>query len=86
MDTLYSTDMDSLKDLLSQYRPQEPDEIMAIKRYILDEFGAEASVALKGDALQISVSSASLANALRLRLPALQKAANTKKRIFFRVN
>ena len=77
--------MDSLHDLLQGYNPAQPDEIVAIKRYIAQEFDAEASVGIQGEALVITVSSASLANALRLRLPALQAAANTSKRLIFRI-
>jgi hypothetical protein len=83
-DTL--VDMDSMSDLLGNYNPAAPDEILVIKRYIADEFGATASVGLQGEALVITVASASLANALRLRLPALQAAAGTKKRIVFRIS
>ncbi|HKU19169.1 MAG TPA: hypothetical protein VJP80_07960 [Candidatus Saccharimonadales bacterium] len=77
--------MDSVGDILQAYGPSEPSEIVAIKRYIADEFGAESSVGLQGEALVITVASASLANALRLRLLALQKAAGTTKRLLFRI-
>ena len=77
--------MDSLKDLLSKRTPQEPDEVVAVKRYIAEEFGAESSVGIQGNALVITVQSASLANTLRLRLPAIQQIANTDKRLVFRI-
>lgn len=77
--------MDSLHDLLSQYSPKEPEEVLAIKRYIAAEFGTESSVGIQGNALVITVASASLANTLRLRLPALQAIANTDKRLVFRI-
>ena len=77
--------MDSLEELLGRYRPQEPEEVAALKRYIFDEFGAESSVGIRGETLVITVNSASLANMLRLRLPILQKVANTKLRLVFRI-
>jgi hypothetical protein len=77
--------MDSLQDLLGRYSPKEPDEIAALKQYILDEFGAQSNVGLHGETLVITVNSASLANALRLRLLSLQRAANTKRKIMFRI-
>jgi hypothetical protein len=77
--------MDSLQELLGRYSPKEPDEIGAVKRYIFEQFGVESSVGLHGETLVITVQSASLANALRLRLPALQKLAKTKKKIMFRI-
>ena len=77
--------MDSLQELLGRYSPKEPDEIAAVKRYILDEFGAKSSVGLHGETLVITVSSASLANALRLRVTSIQKIAKTKNKIMFRI-
>ncbi|HEY5806081.1 MAG TPA: hypothetical protein VIS56_01695 [Candidatus Saccharimonadales bacterium] len=77
--------MDSLQELLGRYSPKEPDEIAAIKRYILDEFGAEANVGLHGETLVVTVRSAALANALRLRQLSLLKAANTKRKIILRI-
>lgn len=77
--------MDSLQELLSRYSPKEPDEIGAVKRYIFDEFGARANVGLHGETLVITVHSASLANTLRLRLLAIQKVANSKRKIMFRI-
>ena len=77
--------MDSLQDLLGRYDPKEPEEITVVKQYILDEFGAQASVGLHGETLVITVRSASLANALRLRTVSLQKIAKTKRKIMFRI-
>ncbi|HSX32690.1 MAG TPA: hypothetical protein VLF43_05495 [Candidatus Saccharimonadales bacterium] len=77
--------MDSLKDLLGNYGPKEPEEITAVKRYIADTFSAESTVSIQGNALVITVASASLANTLRLRLPAIQAVANTQKRLVFRI-
>lgn len=81
----YSSHMDSLQDLLGQYSPKQPDEVAAIKRYIFDEFGAQSSVGVRGDSLVVTVSSASLANMLRLRLPALRDLAGAKRKIFLRI-
>lgn len=77
--------MDSLQDLLGRYSPREPDEVVALKRYIAEAFKSKASVGLHGETLVITVASASLANALRMRLLVLQKVANTKKKIMFRI-
>ena len=77
--------MESLQDLLSRYRPDEPGEITAVKRYIQEQFSAPSSVGIQGEALVITVASASLANALRLRQTAIQAAANTTKRLLFRI-
>jgi len=77
--------MESAADLLGRFRRQEPEEIVALKQYIAAEFNSSASIGLQGELLVITVGSASLANALRLRLPALQQAARTTKRIIFRI-
>ena len=81
----YTSDMDSLQELLGSYTPKEPHEIMAIKRYIFDQFGVQSSVGLHGETLVITVTSASLANVLRLRITSLQKAAHTTRKIMFRI-
>jgi hypothetical protein len=77
--------VDSLQDLLGQYSPEQPSEILAVKQYIADEFDAPSSVGLQGEALVITVASAALANALRLKLPALRKVASSYNRIIFRI-
>jgi len=77
--------MDSLQELLGRYSPKEPEEVVAVKRYIFNEFGVEPSVGLHGETLVITVTSASLANALRLRVTSLKRAANTKRKIMFRI-
>lgn len=81
----YSRVMESLQDLMSNYNPQEPTEIVAIKRYIAENFNAEAAVGLRGEDLIVTVRSASLANVLRMRSPAIQAMAKTKKKLVFRI-
>lgn len=77
--------MESIGDLLGRFPRAEPDEVGAIKDYIAKEFNAPASVTVQPNALIISVQSASLANTLRLRIPILQKVANTSKRLVLRI-
>lgn len=77
--------MDSVADVLNRFEPDMPDEIVAIKRYIEKEFKAGASVALRDDAIVVTVNSGSLANTLRLRIIDIRRDANTKKRIIFRI-
>jgi hypothetical protein len=77
--------MESIGELLGRYSPRGPDEVLAVKRYIADEFGAPASVGLQGEALVITVTSAALANTLRLRTTAIQSAVGTTKRLIFRI-
>ncbi len=77
--------MDSLQELLGRYSPREPNEVVLAKRYVVEQFGVEPTVGLHGETLVITVKSASLANALRLRTISLQKAAHTKRKIMFRI-
>jgi len=77
--------MDSIGDLLSTYNMAVPDEVTAIKDYIAKEFDEEARVGIQGETLVITVHSASLANALRLRQVAMQRAVHTTKRLLFRI-
>lgn len=78
--------MESMGDLLSRYAPQQqPPEIQAVKQYIAEQFQSGSSVALKGNNLIITVSSASLAAMLRLRTLQIQQVCNTTKRLVFRI-
>lgn len=77
--------MESIGNLLGQRMPKEPDEISLIKQYIAEEFEAAARVAIQGETLVITVTSAALANMLRLRLLHLQRISKTDKRIILRI-
>jgi len=78
--------MDSLSDLLGTYKSTEPPEIAAIKKYVLDQFGAHVSVGIKDKAILITVGNSSLAGMLRLRTVQLQEACGSAdKRFIFRI-
>ena len=77
--------MESIGDLLKRYNPQGPDDVLAVKRYIAETFNTQVSVGVQGESLVVTVPSASLANTLRLRTLAIQKAAGTAKRLIFRI-
>jgi hypothetical protein len=77
--------MEHIGDLLGKYSPAAPNEVTAVKQYIATEFGAQSSITVQTDALVITVASASLANALRLRQTTIQKIAGTSKRLLFRI-
>jgi len=77
--------MESIGDVLKRYSPKEPDDVMAVKRYILETFNTTVSVGVQGEALVVTVPGASLANTLRLRSMAIQEAAGTTKRLIFRI-
>jgi hypothetical protein len=77
--------MESIGDLLKRYSPKGPDDVMAVKKYIAETFQTSVSVGMQGEALVVTVPSASLANTLRLRAIAIQEATGTTKRLIFRI-
>lgn len=77
--------MDSLSDLLHMHMPEEPPEVAALKQYIKDTFNAAALITVQENAIIITVGSASLANALRFRIPVLRSIADTQKRLILRI-
>lgn len=77
--------MDSLGSILSRKDYDEPPEMAAIKKYVKDEFDASVAVQVRDKDIVITARSASLANVLRLRGPAIKKAAKTDKRLTFRI-
>ena len=81
------TMMDSLSSILKQSDWQEPEVIAKIKAYVAETFQAKVNVSVKPSSIIISASSAALINALRMRIPELQKIINseTNKRLIFRI-
>lgn len=77
--------MEDLKSILAGHTPKEPPEIAAIKTYVLVQFQAKVSVALRGNTITITVPSAALASTLRMHSPQIAKAAHTDKKLFFRI-
>lgn len=76
----------SLGDILGKKKFEEPDEIGAIKLFVSERFKQTPSVTLTDSAIIITVSSASLAGALRPELHKLQEQLNTEKRLTIRIN
>lgn len=77
--------MHSLFDILSRKDYDLPPEVVAIKQYVRDEFQAEVEVRLNNKDIIIAGRSSALIGSLRLRSPQIKKAANTDKRLVFRV-
>lgn len=76
--------MDNLADILSRKDFDQPGEIVALKRYILEHFGADVSIAVRGEQLVVSAPSSSLINTLRLHQVDLKRATGTDKKFVFR--
>lgn len=77
--------MDSLFDILKRKDFDLPPEVAAIKQYVRDEFQAEVEVQLRDKDIIIAGRSSALIGTLRLRGPQIKKAAQTNKRLVFRV-
>lgn len=78
--------MDSLFDILKRKDFDLPAEIIAVKKYVREEFNSEVEVILKGDKEMVIASrNASLVGSLRLHGPRIKKAADTERRLIFRV-
>ncbi len=70
---------------MSKYSRDEPPEVALIKAYVTDTFHAAAGISVSDNAITITVNSAALANALRLRTTALRDLCATDKRLVFRI-
>lgn len=77
--------MDSLGSILGRKDFDEPPEVQAIKKYVQDEFKSEVSVMVRERDIVIGVSSAALANSLRLRSPDIKRRCQLTKRLTFRI-
>lgn len=77
--------MDSLFDILTHKDYDLPPEVTAIKQYVRDEFNEEVEVLLRDKEIVIIARSSALIGALRMHGPRLKKAAETDKRLSFRV-
>ncbi len=77
--------MDSLGSILGHKDFDEPPEVQAIKKYVQDEFKSEVSVMVRERDIVIGVSSAALANSLRLRSPDIKRRCQLTKRLTFRI-
>lgn len=77
--------MDSLQDLLTARRPEEPEEVTIIKEFLRQHFQARAVITVGQQHVTIQVKNASLAGALRPHLYALKQMCNTQKRLVIRI-
>ena len=77
--------MDSLFKILSQKDFEEPPEILAIKKYVRDNFQTDVSVMVRERDIVVGVPNAALANTLRLRSPEIKRRCQLDKRLTFRI-
>lgn len=78
--------MDDIKALLNKRQFNEPPELIAIKQYVLESTGAICKASISAEMIVVTVSSAALANTLRLNVHRMKQVAQTTKRIVFRIS
>ncbi len=75
----------SLGDILANRDFDQQAEVRAIKDYVRRNYDSDVSVTVQTHTINVAAKSASLIGSLRMNLPKLQKAADTEKRITFRI-
>lgn len=76
---------DSLKDLLDRRDLEEPAEIGALRNFLRQKYQVSGKIAIRDNRVIIAVPSAALAGTLRMRLPELEKLAQTKRKLVIRI-
>lgn len=77
--------MDGIRDILLRKDFDTPPEVQAIKDYVQRHYNSEVRITMQPKSILIAARSASLIGSLRLNSPALQKAADTDKKLIFRI-
>lgn len=77
--------MDGIADILSKKDFDMPPEVLAIKDYVQRHYKHDVTVTMQPRTILILARSAALIGTLRLNTPALQKAAQTEKKLVFRI-
>lgn len=77
--------MDSLSNILGSKNFDEPPEMTAIKKYVMDEFKVEIGVQVRDRDIVILVPNSSLASTLRLRGPEIKRRCQLDKNLTFRI-
>jgi hypothetical protein len=76
---------DSLSDILLNRNFDEPAEALAIKKYVLEKYNKSVAVTVREKDITITAQGAAFANTLRMQWIQLQRAAQTEKRLVFRI-
>lgn len=75
----------SLADILANRNFDEPDESLAIKSYVMETFGKAVAVTVRDKEIIVTAQGAAFTSALRMQVRQLQRAADTDKRLVFRI-
>jgi hypothetical protein len=75
----------SLADILANRNFDEPDEALAIKSFVLEKYHKTVDVAVRDKEIIITAQGAAFTSTLRMQTRQLQQAADTDKRLVFRI-
>jgi len=75
----------SLFDILKNRNFDEPDEALAIKSFVLEKFKKTVAVTVRDKEIIVTAQGAAFTSALRMQTRQLQRAADTEKRLVFRI-
>ncbi len=77
--------MDSIADLMSAKRPDEPPQLKALREYVLTNHGEKIKTAVSQFGYTITVPNAPLASTLRMEVPQIRVACGLDKKLFIRI-
>lgn len=78
--------MDNISDLLAGRNLSEPPESKIVKDFVLKKYNEVVSVKVELNKIVILVKNSALAGSIRMNIPEIQKACDTKKRIVIYLN
>ncbi len=80
----YTQTMDSLQEILGKRNFRPPDEIAAVKEFILRRYKSKSQVRVERDVLIVRVPSSALAATLHLEQRRMIEACRIKKKLIIR--
>ena len=75
----------SLADILMNRNFDEPAEATKIKKYVMDTYRKSVAVTVREADITITAQGAAFTHALRMHWKQIQKAADSDKRLIFRI-
>ncbi len=72
--------MDSINQLLNDYRPKDSDELFALKNYLEQKYSQPLNLSYSSNKILIEVKSAAFANVLRMNLVNILKELKITKK------
>ena len=77
--------MDSIGEILQRKNLDVPDEVVAVQRYVLDNYGYKPKVINKANTITVYMRSATEVSSLRMRYRELRQSCSLKNKLYIRV-